>query len=82
MLSTSIPAERIIPISTSSDVTSIPQFRALRFDGAGTFKFDISGGATGVTRTVEAGEVWTVQSACFSKIYSSGTTATGIDGWV
>ena len=78
------PGQSIVPISTASDVTTIPLFRGLRFDGAGVVKFDIAGGATGQTRTVAAGEQWPTASACFSKIYSTanGTTATGIDGFL
>lgn len=78
------PAAAIVPLSLGgADITPVPTFRALRFDGPGVFKFDITGGATGQTRTVGAGEVWPINSTAFSKIYSAanGTTATNIDAW-
>ena len=80
------PAQSLTPISTSIDVTAVPSFRRLRFDGAGTVKIDAIKGdgttAAGVTFTVSAGEVWNVASVAIAKIYSTanGTSATGIVG--
>lgn len=76
-----ISAQTAEPLDVSSDITSIPTFRALRFDVAGVFKYDTVGGSTGVTRNVAAGETLLYASTCFAKIYSAahGTTASGID---
>lgn len=76
------PAQTWTPI-TPSDSAALPSFRALRFDTAGTVKLDLvtsSGASSGVTRNVAAGEVWSATSAAITRIYTTGTTATGIDG--
>lgn len=71
----------ITPSDTVAFAAASPAiaFRALRFDVAGTVKFDASGG-TGITRNVAAGEVWAASSAAVLRIYATGTSASGIDG--
>jgi hypothetical protein len=77
------PAQSLALLDLSStDITSLPTFRAIRFDSGGTFKVDLAGGASGITFNVASGEVWSMSNACFTKLYHTGTTATGIYGLV
>ena len=82
---TSGPADAV-DVITPSDAAPLSRFyRGFRFDVGGTVKVDFvtgTGGSTlGVTRNVAAGEVppW---GAAVTKIYATGTTASGIDGLV
>jgi hypothetical protein len=78
------PAQSWTPLTPSDSTDQTVPFRALRFDGAGTVKVDLikSDGtrSSGVTRNVAAGEVWAASLTAIPRIYSGGTTATGIDG--
>jgi len=73
------PAEDIVSIDVSSqDHTPSQPYRAIRANGAGTIKVDTLSG-TSRTLNFAAGE----QRAVYvTKIYTSGTTATGIEGSV
>jgi len=64
---------------TPNDTTDLPHTIAGFIPGAaGNVKLDTAGGETGVTIAVVAGQYYGIRS---TRIYSSGTTATGIVGF-
>jgi len=71
------PAEDVIAIDVSGgDHTPTQPYRALRANAAGTIKIDtLSGSAR--TLNFTAGETRAVYA---TKVYQSGTSATGIEG--
>lgn len=78
------PAQNWTPITPADGADlNVGTFRAIRFDTAGTVKIDVvkSDGtkSSGITRNVSAGEQWSVASVAVTRIYATGTTATGID---
>lgn len=73
------PAEDVVPIDVSGgNVTPSQPYRALRCTGAGNVVVDT---LTGTNRTL-AFDVNETRAVYVTKIYQSGTTATGIEGMV
>lgn len=78
------PAQSWTPLTLNDAADQTVPYRAIRFDGGGTVKVDLidSSGTrhSGITRNVAAGERWDAGLAAVPRIWSNGTTATGIDG--
>lgn len=71
------PAEDVVTIDVSGgDHTPEQPYRALRANGAGTITIDTMKGSSRVLNFL-AGETRVVY---VTKVYQSGTTATGIEG--
>ena len=71
------PAEDVVPFDvTGGDHTPTQPYRALRANVAGTIKVDTLSG-TGRTLNFADGETRVVY---VSKVYQTGTTASGIEG--
>jgi len=77
------PGSLVVAVNSNlSDTEYLPAtLKAFRVDVAGAVKFTIrneAGTLTDITRNFAAGEVWDL--APVYRVWSTGTTATGIDG--
>lgn len=70
------PGRSSVPVTKSDSTTYDPPLLSLRVDGAGDVKFDDASGNTD-TWTCAAGEIIPV---LMTKVYATGTTATGLHG--
>jgi hypothetical protein len=74
------PARDAIEFTGTADVTLATHSRAIYIGGAGTLKVDMLGhdGTTGATVTFAGCLVGTILPICITKIYDTGTTASGV----
>lgn len=74
------PAKDALEFTGTADVTLSMQSRAVYIGGAGTLKVDMVGydGAAGATVTFSGCAAGTVLPICITKIYDTGTTASGV----
>lgn len=69
------PARNAAAVTPSDSGSLAFTSRALFIGGAGTIAVDLAGTGTNVSFTVGAGQVLAIQA---SRVYATGTTATGI----
>lgn len=74
----SVSVKNIIAITPSDSTNLANTTRAIYVSGTSTIKIDTAGGQTGVTIANLAGGIWHPIQA--TKIYATGTSATGLLG--